>query len=355
MGVGSTVVFRVAAGSPQGTTYRWSLNGSPLSDGPDVMGSASPAIVISNATSADEGIYTCVATNSFGTTTSAAATLALSATADVGRLTNISCRAEVGTGANILIAGFVVGGQEATGPEPLLFRGSGPALVPFEVPGTLPDPQIQLFSGSSVLGTDDGWAGNTQIADVAASVGAFSWPSASSHDSALLEALGPGPFTVQVAGQGGDSGVALAEVYDATPRRAYTPASPRLINVSARVAVGTGGDILIAGFAIGGTTSRTVLIRASGPALIPFGVGGTLPDPMLSLYSGSTMLVSNSGWGGDPVISATASLVGAFSWGAAASNDSAILVTLPPGPYTAQVSGAGGDTGVALVEVYEVP
>jgi hypothetical protein len=106
---------------------------------------------------------------------------------------------------------------------------------------------------------------------------------------------------------------------------------------------------------VGGSTSKTVLIRASRPALAAFGVSGTLPDPMLSLYSGSTLLDSNNGWGGDPLLSATASLVGAFSWGTAASTGSAILVTLPPGPYTAQVSGASGDTGVALVEVYKVP
>ena len=119
--------------------------------------------------------------------------------------------------------------------------------------------------------------------------------------------------------------------------------------------MGTGGNILIAGFAIGGTTSRTVLVRASGPALVPFGVSGTLPDPQLQLYSGSTVIESNSGWAGNSEISQSAAAVGAFGWSSPTSNDSAILVTLPPGAYTAQVSGASGDTGVALVEVYEVP
>jgi hypothetical protein len=128
-----------------------------------------------------------------------------------------------------------------------------------------------------------------------------------------------------------------------------------LINISARVQVGTGGNILIAGFVIGGTTSKTVLIRASGPALVPFGVTGTLPDPQLQLYSDSTVLESNDGWGGDAQIAATAATVGAFSWGTSATPDSAILVTLPPGAYTAQVSGASGDTGIALVEIYDVP
>ena len=119
--------------------------------------------------------------------------------------------------------------------------------------------------------------------------------------------------------------------------------------------MGTGGNILIAGFVIGGSTARTVLVRASGPALVPFGVAGTLPDPELQLFSGSTLLASNNGWGGTTEVSSTASSVGAFGWSSPTSNDSALLLTLPPGAYTAQVSGASGDTGVALVEIYEVP
>ena len=183
----------------------------------------------------------------------------------------------------------------------------------------------------------------------------FAFGNSSSHDSALLESLSSGPYTAQVAGQGGDTGVALIEVYDATPAGTYTPSTPRLVNISTRVQVGTGGNILIAGFVIGGSTSETLLIRASGPALAAFGVPGTSPDPKLTLYSGSTVLGSNNGWGGNAQIVSAASLVGAFSWGNPSSNDSAILVTLPPGAYTAQIAGASGDTGVALIEVYEVP
>ena len=119
--------------------------------------------------------------------------------------------------------------------------------------------------------------------------------------------------------------------------------------------VGTGGNVLIAGFVIGGSTSRTVLVRASGPALAPFGVSGTRPDPELQLFSGATLLGTNIAWGGKFEISNAASAVGAFAWSDPSSADSAILVTLPPGAYTAQVSGASNDTGVSLVEVYEVP
>jgi hypothetical protein len=148
-------------------------------------------------------------------------------------------------------------------------------------------------------------------------------------------------------------------MYDATPGGTYTATTPRLINISARVEVGTGASVLIAGFVIGGATSETVLIRASGPALDPFDLTGTLPDPMLSLYQSNsdgsnTLLQSNTGWGGSPQIALTAANVGAFSWGTTATPDSAILVTLPPGAYTAEVAGSSGDSGIALVEVYEV-
>jgi hypothetical protein len=269
-----------------------------------------------------------------------------------GRLVNVSCRAQVGTGGDILIAGFVISGGSGT--EPVLVRGSGPTLVQFGLTGTLPDPQLSLYSGASVLATNDGWGGNSAITAAASQVGASAWTDPSSHDSAILTSLPVGAYTAQVAGASGDTGVALVELYDTTPAGTWTTASPHLVNTSTRVNVGTGSNILIVGFVVGGSTPETLLIRASGPALIPFGVTGTLPDPQLTLFSGSTVLGSNTGWGGNAQIAAAAASVGAFSWGNSATPDSAILVTLPPGAYTAQVSGASGDAGVALVEVYEV-
>ena len=346
---GSTVVFGFTANGIPAPTYQWFRNGVAIPS------ATSPTLVISGATAANAGNYTCTATNSSGAVTSSVAALGVVSTANPGRLVNISCRATVGTGANILIAGFVVGGAGTAGKESLLIRGSGPALVPFGVTGTLADPQLQLFSGSTVLGTNNGWAGATTISNAASAVGAFAWSSPTSHDAALLETLSGGGYTAQIAGESNDTGIALAEVYDATPAGTYTATSLRIVNISARVQVGTGGNILIAGFAIGGSTSRTVLIRASGPALVPFGVTGTLPDPELQLYSGANVIEGNKGWGGSAQISTAAVSVGAFAWGSSASADSAILVTLPPGAYTVQVSGASGDTGIALVEVYEVP
>jgi hypothetical protein len=94
-------------------------------------------------------------------------------------------------------------------------------------------------------------------------------------------------------------------------------------------------------------------------SLAPFNLAGTLPDPLLQLFKSngdgtSTLVGSNAGWGGDTQIVATAGAVGAYAWPDSTSTDSALLVTLPPGAYTAVVSGASGDTGVSLVELYSV-
>ena len=202
------------------------------------------------------------------------------------RLANLSCRAGAGTGASTLIAGFVVGGSDVSGSVPLLVRASGPSLTSFGVTGILPDPKLQLYTGGqppTVIASDSGWAGSSAISSVAAAVGAFAWTVPTSLYSALTESLAPGAYTANVSGASGDSGVALVEVYDATPASSVGPSAPRLINISARAQVGTGSDVLIAGFVIEGTAQETVLIRASGPALKAFGVTGVLPDPTLTV------------------------------------------------------------------------
>jgi hypothetical protein len=199
------------------------------------------------------------------------------------------------------------------------------------------------------------WAGTASLKAVFSQVGAFAWTNPSSLDSALFETLASGSYSAVISRAANDSGVALAEIYDATQPGAYTPTTPRLVNVSSRVMVGSGANVLIAGFVIGGSTSKTVLIRGSGPALSAFGVPGVLPDPQLQLNNSTGTIASDTGWGGNMQIAAVAESVGAFSWGSAPTPDSALLVTLPPGGYTVEVSGSSGDTGVALVEVYEVP
>jgi hypothetical protein len=346
-----TVRLQVAAST---LGYQWYFNGAALADGGGVSGSMSATLVLAGG-KARSGSYVCLVANSAGSVLSQQAMLSVSQTTDPGRLINLSTRAGVGTGANILIAGFVSGGSGTSGTQPVLVRGIGPALTGFGVTGALADPKLTLFQGGAAMGSNTGWGGNAQVASTGASVGAFVLADPKSADSALLlPNLAADAYTAQVAGKSGDSGVGLVEVYDATASGAYTPSSARLVNLSARALVGTGSNSVIAGFVIGGSTAKTVLLRAAGPALAALGLGGTLRDPKLQLYSGTTVVSSNTGWGGDPQIASAAASAGAFSWGSAATADSAILITLQPGAYTAQVSGASGDTGLGLVEIYDV-
>ncbi len=271
------------------------------------------------------------------------------------RIANFSIRATAGIDAQTLIVGFGIGGAGTAGAKPMLFRGAGPALTAFGVPGALADPKLQLFSGPTKILENDNWSGDPLVAAMAAQVGAFSFTSAASRDAALSNAAtNPGGYTAQLSGVGGTTGIVLAEIYDATPPAAFADATPRLINVSARTQVGTGADILIAGFVVSGSAPKNVLIRAIGPALANFGVPGVLADPKLELFSGSSRIGENDNWSGADALAAGFASVGAFTLDPA-SKDAALLATLAPGSYTVQVSGVANTTGVALVEIYEMP
>lgn len=342
---GSTVVFNAAATGATGVA--WRRDGTPIS------GSSGSTLVLTGA-NVVAGSYTFFASNSAGTVSSTPATLSVSNNPDSGRLSNLAIRTNAGTGAQTLIVGFAVGGAGTTGTKPLLIRGVGPSLNQFGLTGVLADPVATVFQGPATVATNDNWGGDAQVVADGTRLGAFGFTGPTSLDAAFVASPAVGSYSVQITGKNNGTGIALAEIYDASvaPLGATTP---RLVNVSARTQVGTGGDILIAGFNIGGATARTVLIRAIGPELGIFGVGGTLSDPKIQLFSGTTVLRENDDWGGDTQAVALGSSVGAFALSNPASKDSVLLVTLPPGSYTAQVSGAGGSSGVALIEVYEIP
>lgn len=345
---GASFTFAVTA-TGGGLRYQWKLNGTPI------PGATAGTYSIANAQPAAGGSYTVDITNSAGTTTSSPATLSIVTTTNVGRIINLAIRSQAGTGAQTLIVGLAIGGTGTTGSKPLLVRAVGPTLGIFGVPGVLADPKLELFSAAGKISENDDWGGSPTIAGIAGQVGAFAFGNTASKDAALYNpAFTPGPYSAQVTGNGGTTGVVLAEIYDATPSDTYTTTTPRLINVSARTQVGTGGDILIAGFVIGGQTSKNVLIRAVGPTLAIFGVPGALLDPKLELFSATGKINENDDWGGSAGLSSVFQSVGAFPI-PGASKDAVLLVTLPPGNYTAQVSGVAGATGVALVEVYDVP
>lgn len=168
--------------------------------------------------------------------------------------------------------------------------------------------------------------------------------------------VGSGAFSTPVQGGGYSGNINVSGIGAITFYVARGDASYKLTNISTRGTVGTGGSILIAGFVISGG-ARTVLIRASGPALAAFGVSGVLGDPEVSIFdSNGNLIAQDNGWASSSTsvadLTRIFSYVGAFAF-PAGSNDSAVVLNLEPGSYTAQVSGIGNTTGVALVEVYD--
>ncbi|MEY2881684.1 MAG: hypothetical protein RLZZ15_4064 [Verrucomicrobiota bacterium] len=350
---GGSVVFSVGATSAAGGTftYQWRFNGTAIA------GATSAAYVIRNATAANAGTYTCFVSNSFGSATSAAATLTLNPTPDFGRLINLSILTAITATEPLFTVGTVIGGAGTSGTKPLLVRAVGPSLAPLGVASPLADPRLEIFSGQTSVGSNDNWGGDPALANVFAGVGAFGFLNAASRDSAAYNAATvPAGYTIQVTGVGGATGPVIAELYDATPASAFVATTPRLVNVSVLKTI-PAGSLLTAGFVISGSTAKTVLIRAIGPGLArpPFNVRGAMADPKLDLLSGQTVLASNDNWGGDAQLTAVGTAVGAFAITDATSKDAMLLVTLAPGGYTTQATGVGGTGGAAIVEVYEVP
>jgi len=244
--------------------------------------------------------------------------------------------------------------------------GDGRSAVaqPFGLTGALPASRLRLYDGNGVLLREvTGWRNDPTVAPATIRVGAFAF-AAGSKDSALVVALKPGAYTMQVLNRVG-SGVALAEIYDSSvnPQGKYQ----RLVNISTRGFVGTGEDVLIGGFVVTGNSPKKVLIRGAGPALAQFGVGSVLLEPLLKIYDhNGVLLAQNNHWetaltttggpgaSGAVKIAAATAAVGAFAFDPG-SADAAVVITLAPGAYTAQVSGVASTTGVALIEFYEIP
>jgi hypothetical protein len=259
------------------------------------------------------------------------------ATLPTAWLSNLSVRTTLPAAQPIIVGLSIQGGA-----KPVLLRAAGPTLAQFGLAGAMPDPRLELFTGATKTGENDNWS--SALAATFSQVGAFGF-TANSRDAALVANL-DGSTSVQAAGAVG--GTVLVEAYDALPGN-----SQRLVNVSARNRVGTGADILIAGFSVAGTGSKRLLIRAVGPALTAFGVSGALGDPRLEVYDGTTMIAENDNW--DASLAASFGSVGAFALNPG-SRDAAASVTVSAGKsYTVQVAGVGNTTGEALIEIYELP
>ena len=344
---GANTSFSAAANGTSPLTYQWLKNGATIS------GATNATLMLNGVQISDAASYAVRVTNSAGSITSAAATLTVIPstvveTKPAARVINLAVRARVGGDAGTPTTGFVIGGTGAQ--KRVIVRAVGPTLSGFGVSGSLRDPRLQLWSAGGVLATNDNW----QAADAGAftSVGAFPLAAASA-DAAIVTTLGPGAYTTPISDPTNAGGIVLIECYDAAPN----DASLRLVNASALAYAGAGDDALIPGFVISGEGNVRVLVRAVGPGLAAFGVSGAMSDPKMTLYSGTTVVGANNDWENATNAAEVASAARAVSAFALAprSFDAALLVTLPAGAYTANVSPDAGEAGAVLLEVYVVP
>ena len=305
-------------------------------------GTASP-ITVTGLTNGTAVTCTVVATNAIGNSAASAAsnsvTPAFTGTA-IPRLVNISTRGPVGTGDNIMIGGFIIGGSA---PKKVVITGRGPFLADFNVPNTLADPTIRLFAGAVEIASNDNWQSATNVAEITAS----GFAPTKTAEAAIMTTVSPGvPYTVHLSGVSSTTGIALVEVFESDK-----PEIP-LLNISTRGTVLTGDAVLIGGFIIQGSASQRVLITAKGPSLgvAPFNVPGALADTTLEIYQAGVAnpIETNDNWGD----SANVAAIQATGNAPTSPFEAAIIRTLAPGAYTAIVRGKNGAVGVGLVEVY---
>jgi hypothetical protein len=260
----------------------------------------------------------------------------------VTKAINLSTRLLVQTGNNMGIGGFIITGNT---PKPVIVRAIGPTLTRSGIAGVLADPILELHGPAEFLTVrNDNWKDSQER-----EIEATGLPPTDDAESAIVATLEPGAYTAIVAGTGNSSGVALIEVYDLNQQ-----ADSKLANLSTRALVGTGEDIIIAGFLLNDHESMDrIIIRGIGPSLAPgiFAAVSVLADPVLELRDGNgSLLGSNDDW---QDIATQSAEIRAAGLAPTNSFESAIAVTLPPGLYTALLSGTANGTGIGVVEIYD--
>jgi hypothetical protein len=261
-------------------------------------------------------------------------------------LLNVSTRLQVGPQEHVAISGFIVAG---TGTKKVMLRAIGPSLSQFGIAGPLADPVLELHDQAGVIAANDNWQttqlGGVITADQQAPILASTISPDDPAEAAIIANLNPGPYTAVVYGAKNGTGTGLAEVYDLSPT-----ATAMIANLSTRGYVGTGDDVLIGGFVVGGPESLTVVVRALGPSLTQAGVADALSNPVLDLRDADGLsLASNDNWADTQQEAIEKSGLAPGD-----SREAAIEQTLIPGSYTAIVSGKDGGIGVSLVEIYRI-
>ena len=253
---------------------------------------------------------------------------------------NISTRAHVGTGDEVVIGGFIVTGSA---PKKVIVRGLGPSLTAKGITDALADPVLELHGpdGSLIL-RNDNWK-DTQRSAIEQSQLAPT----DDLEAAIVADLPPGVYTAILSGQGTSSGTGLVEIYDLDPA-----ADSTLANISTRGAVDEGDGRMIGGFMLRGNGNGRVVVRALGPSLAASGVQHPLADPTLDVRNANgDSVATNDNWTDDAT---NAAAVTASGLAPSDQHESALALTLPVGDYTMIVAGKGTDTGIGLVELYNL-
>src|SRR5437660_1707756 len=237
-----------------------------------------------------------------------------------------------------MIGGFIITGS---GQKKVILRAIGPSLVNYGITNPLADPTLELHDSTrAVVASNDNWMDAPNKQEIIDS----GLAPTNNLESAILTSLSPGNYTAIVRGVNNGTGIALVEGYDLDPT-----AGSKLGNISTRALVRTGDNVMIGGFIITGAEQKRVIVRAIGPSLAQYGITNPLADPTLELHNGNGAVIAfNDNWMDEP------NRQEIIDSGLAPSNnlESAILMSLSPGNYTAIVRGVNNTIGVALVEVY---
>jgi acetyl esterase/lipase len=251
-------------------------------------------------------------------------------------LLNVSTRVGVQSGSRAMIGGFIITGAVA---KKVVLRAMGPSLADLSVTDLLLDPVLELYDSTGSL-----IAQNDNCSSLPPDTIPANLTPANGHESFIAVTLPPGSYTGVLRGANDSAGVGLFELFD------LDPSSSRISNISTRGEVGTGNEVMIGGFIIGGEDPTKVVIRAIGPSLIAQNVPNALANPLLELYDGNgSLLFTNDNWRTTQEEEIIATGVAPIE-----DSESAIVATLTPGGYTAMVRDAGQASGIALVEVYNL-
>lgn len=297
------------------------------------VNSPGPIAVANNLSEGQTYYFAAVAVNLNGFESQVSDEISYTPAGQIEGLANVSTRAWVSDGENVLIGGFIITGD---GLRTVILRALGPSLSQSGVANAAQDPTLTLFdSTGAALAWNDNW--NNDPAAIATGLA----PTAA-NESFMMWTLPAGSYTAAVE-TNNTPGVALFELY-----QLGSNAAAKVANLSSRGRVGVGDDVIIAGFIVTGENPSPVVVRAIGPSLSSVGVSQPLADPALQLFdSNGGLLLQNDNWRSDQ----EAELVQS-GLAPTLDQEAAIITTLPMGHYSAIARGVAETQGVGLVEIF---